>query len=185
MIIVNKADLFGKKEAQQFADWKEMYESIHYNILLMSINRNEGIDEVKDLLKQKTTLVSGPSGVGKSSFVNSVFPDKYQKTQDVSGWSGKGLHTTSFAEMFDLPAGGQLIDTPGIREFGLVDISKQELCHYFPEMRDLLQDCQFNNCLHTDEPGCAIKKALEEGEIFADRYISYRKILDTIGEDVH
>jgi ribosome biogenesis GTPase len=111
------------------------------------------------------------------------------KTQDVSGWSGKGMHTTTFAEMFDLPAGqaglpsgGKVIDTPGIRELGLVDIPKQELSHYFPEMKVLINDCQFNNCLHAEEPDCAIKKAVNNGSISAERYISYRNILDKIEE---
>jgi ribosome biogenesis GTPase len=104
------------------------------------------------------------------------------KTQDVSGWSGKGLHTTTFAEMFDIPGGGKIIDTPGIRELGLVDISKQELSHYFPEMRALINDCQFNNCMHLNEPGCAVKAAVEEGDIHMDRYISYANILETINE---
>jgi ribosome biogenesis GTPase len=104
------------------------------------------------------------------------------KTQDVSGWSGKGLHTTTFAEMFDLPFGGKIIDTPGMREFGLVDILKQELSHYFPEMRNRLNDCQFNNCQHINEPNCAVKKAVEEEKINVDRYISYRTILDSIEE---
>jgi ribosome biogenesis GTPase / thiamine phosphate phosphatase len=129
-------------------------------------------------------LLSGHSGVGKSSFINILLPSLQIKTQEVSGWSGKGIHTTSFAEMFDLaaPDEGQIIDTPGMREFGLVDISRQELSHYFPEMRDRLQDCQFNNCLHVNEPGCAIKKALEEGRIYEDRYISYCNILESIDE---
>jgi ribosome biogenesis GTPase len=185
IIVLNKADIYGKKELEKFSEWEEMYQEIGYKIMLMSISAQTGLELVKDLLQGKVSLVSGPSGVGKSSFINAVFPSMHQKTQDVSGWSGKGLHTTSFAEMFDLPQGGQIMDTPGIREFGLVDITRQELSHYFPEMRDRLQDCQFNNCLHADEPGCAIKKALEEGEIFADRYISYRKILDTIEENTY
>ena len=104
------------------------------------------------------------------------------KTQDVSGWSGKGLHTTTFAEMFDLPFGGKVIDTPGIRELGLVDISKQELSHYFPEMKVLINDCQFNNCMHMNEPGCAVKAAVQYGNIHVDRYISYCNILDSIEE---
>ena len=102
------------------------------------------------------------------------------KTREVSGWSGKGIHTTTFAEMFDLPDHGRIIDTPGMREFGLVDISKQELSGYFPEMRVLAGQCQFNNCLHTEEPGCAVKKAVQEGRIHPDRYISYSHILDSI-----
>ena len=104
------------------------------------------------------------------------------RTQQVSDWSGKGLHTTTFAEMFDLPFGGKIIDTPGIREFGLFNITKQELSHYFPEMRLLINDCQFNNCLHTNEPGCAVKQAVADGSITEDRYVSYYNMLESIEE---
>jgi len=104
------------------------------------------------------------------------------RTQEVSGWSGKGLHTTTFAEMFDLPEGGKIIDTPGIREMGLVDVTKQELSGYFPEMKALVNDCQFNNCMHLNEPGCAVKEAVNDGDIAIDRYVSYMHILDTIGK---
>lgn len=104
------------------------------------------------------------------------------KTQDVSGWSGKGLHTTTFAEMYDLPFGGKIIDTPGLREFALMDIPKNELGHFFPEMRALINDCQFNDCMHIEEPGCAVKAAVNEGSISIDRYVSYRNILDSIKE---
>ena len=141
-----------------------------------------GIVAVEDLLKNKISLLSGHSGVGKSSFINVIYPELTLKTQDVSGWSGKGLHTTTFAEMYDLPSGGKIIDTPGMKEFGLVDLSKQELSHYFPEMRVRINECQFNNCLHMNEPGCAIKKALENEEINVDRYISYCNILDSVEE---
>ena len=133
-------------------------------------------------LKDRTTLISGHSGVGKSTLLNLIFPDIKLKTQEISGWSGKGQHTTTFAEMFDLSFGGRIIDTPGMREFGLVDITKQEVSHYFPEMRDKLADCQFNDCLHVNEPGCAIKKALANGAIHEDRYISYVSILESIEE---
>ncbi|MGE5106205.1 MAG: ribosome small subunit-dependent GTPase A, partial [Sphingobacteriales bacterium] len=169
-----------KKELEKFEEWKKMYESIGYKVQSMSLQTNEGVEEVKQLLKDKTTLLSGHSGVGKSTFINSIFPQFGLKTQEVSGWSGKGLHTTTFAEMFDLPFGGKIIDTPGLREFGLTDISKQELSHYFPEMRNLLQQCQFNNCIHINEPGCAIKAAVEESKIHLERYISYYNILESI-----
>ena len=159
-----------------------MYESIGYKTFLISVEKQTGIEEVKEFLKNKTTLFSGHSGVGKSSFINIICPELDLKTQDVSGWSGKGLHTTTFAEMFDLSFGGTIIDTPGMREFGLVDIAKQELSHYFPEMRERINDCQFNNCLHINEPGCAIKKALESEEINIDRYVSYCNILNSIEE---
>jgi ribosome biogenesis GTPase len=182
VIILNKSDLYRKKEMDKFEEWKAMYEAIGYKIILISVKESFGIEEVRSLLKDKITLVSGHSGVGKSSFINTVLPALHLKTHEVSGWSGKGIHTTTFAEMFDLPFGGQVIDTPGMREFGLVDISRQELSHYFPEMRSRLNDCQFNNCLHINEPGCAIKKALNEGLIHIDRYGSYYNILDSIGE---
>ena len=181
-IVFNKADLYRKKEEEKYEDWKQMYESIGYKTFLMSVEKQTGIEEVKEFLKNKITLFSGHSGVGKSSFVNIICPELDLKTQDVSGWSGKGLHTTTFAEMFDLSFGGKIIDTPGMREFGLVDLAKQELSHYFPEMRVRLNDCQFNNCLHINEPGCAIKKALETEEINIDRYVSYYNILDSIEE---
>lgn len=182
IIVFNKADLYKKKEADKFEEWKAMYETIGYTIKKISVQTGEGIEELSAMLKDKVTLLSGHSGVGKSSFLNKLFPDMNLKTQDVSGWSGKGLHTTTFAEMFDLPFGGKVIDTPGIRELGLVDITKQELSHYFPEMRALINDCQFNNCLHAEEPSCAIKKAVNNGSITAERYISYRNILDSIDE---
>jgi ribosome biogenesis GTPase len=182
IVVFNKADLYKKKEKEKYAALEEMYTAIGYSVVLMSIQDRLGVEEVKGLLRDKTTLLSGHSGVGKSSFINAVFPDMRLKTQDVSGWSGKGMHTTTFAEMFDNPGGGKIIDTPGMREFGLVDIPKQELSHYFPEMAQLINDCQFNNCLHINEPGCAIKKALQEGRIHVDRYVSYCTILDSIGE---
>ena len=181
-IVFNKADLHKKKEDEKFFQWKQMYEEIGYKVFLVSVEKGMGIGDVKNLLKNKISLLSGHSGVGKSSFINIIDPQITLKTQDVSGWSGKGLHTTTFAEMYDLPFGGKIIDTPGMREFGLVDISKQELSHYFPEMRSRINDCQFNNCLHINEPGCAVKKALEEENINADRYTSYCNILDSIEE---
>lgn len=182
LIVFNKSDLYKSKELEKYEAWKEMYESIGYKVSLVSAEKKEGIDELTTLLKGKVTLVSGHSGVGKSSLLNVIFPGMNLKTGDISGWSGKGQHTTTFAEMFDLPEGGQIIDTPGMREFGLVDISRQELSHYFPEMRDRLNECQFNNCLHINEPGCAVKEAVIKGEIHEDRYVSYVSILDSIEE---
>jgi len=182
VIVLNKADIYKKKEMDKFEEWKEMYAAVGYQLLLSSIKEEMGTEEISALLKDKITLLSGHSGVGKSSYVNHIFPNLKLKTHEVSGWSGKGIHTTTFAEMYDLPFPGQIIDTPGMREFGLVDISKQELSHYFPEMRIRINDCQFNNCLHAEEPGCGIKKALNEGLIYVDRYVSYRNILDSIDE---
>ena len=179
-IVFNKSDLYKTKELDKYEQLKAMYEMVGYKVFLISVEKKEGVDQVLELLNDKTTLISGHSGVGKSSFLNVVFPDINLKTQDVSGWSGKGQHTTTFAEMYDLPFGGRIIDTPGMREFGLVDIEKQEISHYFPEMRDRLNNCQFNNCLHFNEPGCAIKEAVVNREIHEDRYVSYINIMDSI-----
>ena len=180
IIVFNKADLYKKMEMERFDFLKNIYEAIGYKVVLASVQNNKGVDEVKKLLKNKTTLLSGHSGVGKSTFINAVFPKFNLRTQEVSGWSGKGLHTTTFAEMFDLAEGGQIIDTPGLRELGIVDISKQELSHFFPEMRVLINECQFNNCMHINEPGCAVKDGVNEGIVSVDRYASYLTILDTM-----
>jgi ribosome biogenesis GTPase len=180
ILVFNKKDVYRTKEMEKFEHWKEVYEAIGYTVLLTAASEGEGMEEVEELLKDKTTLISGHSGVGKSTIINRLLPHLQLKTKNVSGWSGKGLHTTTFAEMFDLPGGGQLIDTPGVREFGIVDIPKTELSHYFLEMQPYLTQCQFNNCIHMDEPGCAVKEAVEEGEIDMDRYVSYATILATI-----
>ena len=180
IVIFNKEDVYKKKEIEKLAEVREMYEAIGYPVLSMSIEKNRGLENVTDLLKNKITLLSGHSGVGKSSFINKLFPELQLRIQDVSGWSGKGLHTTTFAEMFDLPFGGRIIDTPGIRELGLVDITRQELSHFYPEMRQVLNDCQFNDCQHVNEPGCAVKQAVEDKKIHFERYFSYRNMLDTI-----
>jgi ribosome biogenesis GTPase len=183
IIIFNKADVYLKKEKQKYEEMKDMYETIGYQVHLMSVKENNGIDVVKQKMKNKTSLISGHSGVGKSSFINAIFPEVHLKTKDVSGWSGKGLHTTTFAEMFDLPFGGKIIDTPGLREFGLVDVERHELSGYFPEMRKRLNDCQFNNCIHINETDCAIKDAVDKGEIDEHRYVSYYNILESLPGD--
>lgn len=180
IIVFNKKDVYRPKEQELLEELTEVYTAVGYRVAAMSVMKNDGVDEVKNLLKDKTTLLSGHSGVGKSTFINSIFPELDLRTTEVSEWSGKGMHTTTFAEMFDLPFGGKIIDTPGIREFGLVDIPKEELSHFFPEMRVRLNDCQFNNCLHVNEPGCAIKQAVNDGLIDVDRYVSYLTIKDSI-----
>ena len=183
ILVFNKADLNREKEKEQLEAWKNMYGQAGYQVLAMSIESGEGVEAVKKVLQNHCTLLSGHSGVGKSSFINQVVPELQLRTQDVSGWSGKGLHTTTFAEMFDLEGGGRIIDTPGIRELGLVDISRQELSHYFPEMRQRIGGCQFNNCLHVNEPGCAIKAAVRSGDIDPERYVSYCNILESIPQN--
>jgi ribosome biogenesis GTPase len=182
IIVFNKCDLYRKKEEEQYENLHEMYTAIGYRVLQISLQTGQGVENLEEVLRDKTTLLSGHSGVGKSTFINTLFPDMKLRTQEVSGWSGKGLHTTTFAEMFDLPFGGRIIDTPGIREFGITNMSRQELSHYFPEMRALLPDCQFNNCMHINEPGCAVKDAAEHGRIAMERYISYYSILETIDD---
>jgi len=179
-IVFNKTDIYRKKEMDALQEIRDLYGKIGYLVFDISMQSGHGLESLLQMLHGKTTLLSGHSGVGKSSFINHIFPDKEFKTQEVSNWSGKGMHTTTFAEMFDLPHGGRIIDTPGIREMGLVDIEKEELAHYFPEMREVMSQCKFHNCIHVEEPGCAVKAALETGEISIERYASYRNILDTI-----
>lgn len=182
LILFNKTDLYKDKDLAKLNKLKEVYEKIGYKVTGISLKQKENIDDIKLLLKDKMTLISGHSGVGKSTFINAVLPHVQIKTQDVSGWSGKGQHTTTFAEMYELPFGGRIIDTPGMKEFGLVDIERQELSGYFPEMRERLNQCQFNNCLHINEPGCAVKQAVIDGEIDEDRYVSYYNIIESISE---
>lgn len=182
VLVFNKKDVYKAKDMEQYEHWKEVYESMGYTVLLTAAASGEGIDALREVLHDKTSLISGHSGVGKSTIINNMLPELQLKTKNVSGWSGKGMHTTTFAEMFDLPGGGRLIDTPGLREFGIVDIPKAELSHYFLEMQPFLANCQFNNCQHLDEPGCAVKEAVEEGEIDMDRYLSYVAIWHTIDE---
>lgn len=182
ILVFNKKDVYKDKEMEKFEHWKTVFEDIGYTVLLTAAEKGEGMDEVRALLKDKTTLMSGHSGVGKSTLINQLIPGLDLRTKNVSGWSGKGLHTTTFAEMFDIPGGGSLIDTPGVREFGIVDIPKTELSQYFLDMRPYLNDCQFNNCQHLDEPDCAVKEAVEEGEIDMERYLSYVAIWHTIEE---
>jgi ribosome biogenesis GTPase len=183
IIVFNKSDVYRKKELDKFKEVKETYEAIGYKVLLTSIAKKQGLKEVETLLQNKTTLLSGHSGVGKSTFINELFPKLSLKTQEVSGWSGKGLHTTTFAEMFDLAFGGRIIDTPGIRELGLSDVTRQEISGYFPEMKALINDCQFNNCMHFNEQECAVKDAVNEGKMSPERYVSYLNIVDSIKEN--
>lgn len=182
LVVFNKIDLYREKDLAYLEVEKAVYEDVGYTVVAISLKTGEGVAEVNALLQGKTTLISGHSGVGKSSFINAVVPTSVIKTRDVSGWSGKGQHTTTFAEMYDLPEGGRIIDTPGMREFGLVEVERAELSGYFPEMRQRLNDCQFNNCLHINEPGCAIKQAVIDGEIDEDRYVSYYNILESLPE---
>ena len=182
ILVFNKWDIYKKKELAQFEEMEATYTDAGYVVLKLSMQTGEGMAELKALLVDKTTLLSGHSGVGKSTFINEVLPGRKLRTTEVSAWSGKGMHTTTFAEMFDLPFGGRLIDTPGIREFGVVDIAKNELSHYFPEMRRLLPGCKYNNCLHLNEPDCAVKDGVNAGIVSGERYVSYLNMMDSISE---
>ncbi|WP_299514060.1 ribosome small subunit-dependent GTPase A [Mucilaginibacter sp.] len=175
-LVYNKLDLFSDEGLEILADYKAVYENIGYPCYSVSALDGTNISQVQDLLKDKVTLFSGHSGVGKSSLINALLPDLELRTSEVSEWSDKGTHTTTFAEMFELPQGGFIIDTPGIRELGVIDIEKHELGRFFPEMRSRMHNCRFNNCRHINEPGCAVLAALENGEIELSRYESYLSI---------
>jgi ribosome biogenesis GTPase len=184
IIVINKVDLHAQKHQEHLALWRDMYEKAGYEVFPISALQPETIQALTGRIEGGTTLFSGHSGVGKSTLINALMPDLALRTAEVSGWSGKGQHTTTFAEMFDLPGSGagKIIDTPGVKEFGLIDMKREELSHYFPEMRRALNNCRFNNCVHIDEPGCAVKEAVEQGDISEMRYLSYLTILDSIGK---
>ncbi|WCT12168.1 ribosome small subunit-dependent GTPase A [Mucilaginibacter jinjuensis] len=175
-LVFNKLDLFSDEGLEILDEYKQVYESIGYPCFQVSAIEGTNILDLKAQLKDRITLFTGHSGVGKSSLMNAILPELSLRTSQVSDWSDKGTHTTTFAEMFELPEGGFIIDTPGIRELGIIDIEKQELGHFFPEMRERMHDCRFNNCRHINEPGCAVLAALENGEIEPSRYESYLSI---------
>jgi ribosome biogenesis GTPase len=178
-LVVNKMDIIKKELDLEFLqDIKEIYEPLGYPVRTISATEEEGLEEdFKQLLQSKTTLFSGHSGVGKSTLLNRLVPKANQATKEVSGFTTKGVHTTTFAEMFDYE-GGFIIDTPGIKEFGILDVENHELSHYFVEMRKYLGQCKYNNCQHTSEPGCKVLEKLEEGYIHPYRYDSYVRILN-------
>ncbi len=175
ILLFNKSDLYDTDELNVLQAIAQEYESIGYRSLIHSVPQDSP-QALRELLKDKVTLLSGHSGVGKSTLVNSVEPDAALRTGEISGYHEKGQHTTTFAEMFPLSFGGWIIDTPGIKGFGLVDMERSELAHYFPEMRDRLNQCRFHNCQHINEPGCAIKEAVEKGDIWENRYVNYLSI---------
>jgi ribosome biogenesis GTPase len=172
----NKVDIYNDEGLELLKYYKSVYESIGYRCIEVSALEGTNINPCVDLLRDKVTLFSGHSGVGKSSLINAIIPQKELKTGEVSEWSNKGQHTTTFAEMHELPGGGYVVDTPGIRELGVVDIAKEELSHFFVEMRDRLNSCKYHNCRHVNEPCCAIIRAVENGEIALTRYESYLSI---------
>ena len=176
VLVFNKLDLFSEEGLEVLADYMSVYEDIGYACYAVSAEAGTNIDEIQALLKDKVTLVSGHSGVGKSTLINAIEPAAKLRTGEISDWSDRGKHTTTFAEMIDLDFGGKLIDTPGIRELGVVDIEKEELSHFFPEMRERMNACRFHNCRHINEPNCVVLEAVSSGDIAESRYDSYLSI---------
>jgi len=176
-IIFNKIDIYNDVIKERLNDLNKMYSSIGYKCIEISVLENINIESLKSELINKTTLISGNSGVGKSSLINKIDPIITQKTGIVSKSHNKGKHTTTFAEMFELTSGGYIIDTPGIKGFGLIDFDKYDLYHYFPEIFRVAASCQYNNCIHVNEPKCAVKNAVENGIISEERYYNYLTIL--------
>lgn len=176
-ILMNKMDLAGENELEKIQQIETLYEELGYSFITCSIFDESSISLIRKNLKGKISLFSGPSGVGKTSLLNKIHPGLEKPVADVSGFSNKGRHTTTFSELIALPEGGYLIDTPGIREFGIVDIDPQDICHYFPEIRERMQECKYYNCTHIHEPGCAILQAVNEGKIAQSRYRSYKNIM--------
>ncbi|MCC5920492.1 MAG: ribosome small subunit-dependent GTPase A [Cyclobacteriaceae bacterium] len=183
IIVFNKQDLVDEELSKLQEDWFVMYESLGYKCLFTSAEKEKGILSLKEALASKRSLLSGHSGVGKSSLINRLIPDVNQTVKEVSTFANKGVHTTTFAEMFDMDLQTQIIDTPGIKELGLFEVGDEELAHYFPEMRDYLGMCKFHDCTHTHEPGCMIQKKVEEGEIHYARFESYLSML--AGAETH
>ncbi|MBO7624450.1 MAG: ribosome small subunit-dependent GTPase A [Bacteroidales bacterium] len=177
-LVFNKTDLYSRDDWEQTGQLQEVYRRIGYRCLSVSALTGEGLEELKDCMRGKVSLVGGQSGVGKSTLINAISPGLNLKTSPISDSYEKGKHTTTFAEMFPLAFGGDIIDTPGIKEFGLIQYEKEEVGHYFPEMLSLLEQCRFSNCTHTHEPGCAVKAAVEAGEIAPSRYRNYLSIIE-------
>jgi ribosome biogenesis GTPase len=181
-IVFNKCDVLDEEMIELQNDIIKLYTDIGYQCYSISSFNNKDVEMIKDLLKDKTTLLSGHSGVGKTTLINAIDSKLDLRTGDISSAHLKGMHTTTFAELFPLSFGGNIIDSPGIKELGLVEMKKEEIGHYFPEIRALLNECKFNNCIHVNEPHCAILKAVEEGNISEERYQSYLGILN--GEEM-
>ncbi len=176
VLLFNKIDLYDENLTEKLRMFVEIYEKTGYKCLKISVRENIGIEEVKKIIKDKVIVISGNSGVGKSSLINLLEPGLKLKTKEISDFHEQGKHTTTFAEMFFV-SGGYVIDTPGIKGFGLHDEIKQNLGNYFSEIKKLAVNCKFNNCTHTHEPECAVKKAVEKGEISSERYNNYINIL--------
>lgn len=177
-LIINKTDLYDKEELEYSESLRYLYELIGYPVFFISVLKKEGLTDLIQFLTNKTTLISGNSGVGKSSFINLLIPHSNLKTGEISSFHNKGMHTTTFSEMFDLPNGGSVIDTPGIKGFGTIEMDKYEVGHFFKEIFEFSKKCRFNNCTHIHEPDCAVLKAVKNHYISESRYKSYLSILE-------
>lgn len=180
VILLNKTDLLDKNNLADYKERLSGYEKIGYKVIYASTKLEHGLDDLQSTLKEKISILAGRSGVGKSSLVNRMLPDADAKTGDISESSGKGQHTTSAARLYHLTCGGELIDSPGVREFGLWNVNKNEATFGFIEFREFIGQCKFSNCSHTHEPGCAIQEAIEEGKISTRRIESYHRIIESL-----
>ncbi len=178
LIVFNKSDLLTEEDFEPLQEIIDVYEGIGYQCMLISALNGDGLEEFKNLLSDKISLIAGHSGTGKSTIINLVSDKANQETSEISNFANKGVHTTTFAEMFETQNNGYIIDTPGIKELGLIEIEDEELSHFFPEMREYLGTCKFHNCMHTHEPGCKVVEALERGEIPMSRYYNYLSMLE-------
>ena len=177
VIVFNKIDIYDEKTRENLGKLNEIYEAAGYPCLAVSARTGQNTEQVHDLLADKVSLIAGHSGVGKSALINRIEPGLDLKTQAISVVHGKGVHTTTFARMFKLSFGGFIIDTPGIKEFGLFDLDRNTLAERYPEMRALMHECKYTNCTHLHEPGCVVKEAVEKGEISKSRYDGYLRIM--------
>ena len=178
VLVFNKTDILSDEERHYQEMMMKLYETVGYKCVAVSATTGLGMDDIKPMLKDKITLLSGNSGVGKSTFINHILPDANLRTSSISDAHNTGMHTTTFSEMLELPEGGYLIDTPGIKGFGTFDIEPEELTSYFKDIFQFSKDCRFNNCTHTHEPGCAVLQALEEHRLAPSRYASYLSMMD-------
>lgn len=177
-LVFNKSDMYNEEEMEYLEALKRLYEHLHYPVFTVSAIESLGLEEFTTYLKGKTTLMSGNSGVGKSTLINALAPNSLARVGEISSYHNKGMHTTTFSEMFVLSNGGKVIDTPGIKGFGVVDMESEEISHYFKDIFEISSNCRFSNCSHLHEPGCAVLKALESKQLSSSRYQSYLSMIN-------